>query len=64
MTTTSKPSVHTTPCVDTGFVSDEQLLAALDKLNPQIVELEFDAHGNVIVDKNAHPDIYDWVVHG
>ena len=43
---------------------NEQIIAAILKNSPQIVELEADANGNVIIDKELHPDIYNWVVKG
>lgn len=43
---------------------DEQIIAAALKNNPKRVELVADADGNIIVDKDQHPDIYDWVVQG
>jgi DNA-damage-inducible protein J len=32
--------------------------------NIPVVTLEFDAAGNIILNKEEHPDIYDWVVNG
>jgi len=43
---------------------EEQLTAAIAKKNIPRVKLEADENGNVIVDKDKHPDIYDWVVNG
>ena len=43
---------------------DEQLVAAMLKSNPKRVELTADADGNVLVDKELHPEIYDWAVNG
>ena len=43
---------------------DEQLIAALEKSNPKRVKLEADENGNLIIDKDQHPDIYDWAVNG
>jgi len=43
---------------------DKRLFNAILKSNPQFVELNADAEGNVIVDKEKHPDLYDWVVNG
>jgi hypothetical protein len=43
---------------------DEQLMEAVMKTKPRFVELKTDSEGNVVVDKNKHPDLYDWVVNG
>ena len=43
---------------------DEQIMEAIQKRNPKFVELKTDSDGNVIVDKNKHPNIYDWIVNG
>ena len=43
---------------------DEQLIAALKKSNPKRVKLEADENGSIIIDKEKHPDLYDWAVNG
>ena len=43
---------------------DEQLIAALEKSNPRRIRLEVDENGNVVIDKEKHPDLYDWAVNG
>lgn len=43
---------------------DEQIIAALLKSNPKRVELTADTDGNIIIDKDRNPDIYDWAVNG
>jgi len=43
---------------------DEQIVAAALKRNPKRVMLPTDENGSVIVDKEKHPDIYDWAVNG
>ena len=43
---------------------DEQIIAAALARNPKTVELTADAEGNIYVDKDLHPDIYDWAVNG
>jgi DNA-damage-inducible protein J len=43
---------------------DEQIVAAALRSNPKEVELLADAYGNVLVDKELHPEIYDWAAHG
>jgi len=39
---------------------EEQLTAAIAKRNIPRVKLEADENGFAIVDKNKHPEIYDW----
>ncbi len=41
---------------------DEKLITAILKSNPKKVELEVNEDGNVIIDKELHPDIYNWAV--
>ncbi|MCL2365778.1 MAG: type II toxin-antitoxin system RelB/DinJ family antitoxin [Oscillospiraceae bacterium] len=43
---------------------EEQLTAAIAKRNIPRVKLEADENGNAIVDKDTHPEIYDWAVNG
>ena len=43
---------------------DRRLIEALRKSNPRVVELGADENGNIIIDKNKNPDIYDWMVNG
>jgi addiction module RelB/DinJ family antitoxin len=43
---------------------DEQIIAAILKNNTKRIELEADAEGNVIIDKDLHPDIYNWALKG
>ena len=43
---------------------EEQLTAAIAKKNIPRVKLEADENGNVIVDKDKYPEIYDWAVNG
>jgi len=47
---------------------DRQLAAALERYNElhniPIIELDVDENGNIIVDKDLHPELYDWVVNG
>jgi hypothetical protein len=42
----------------------EQIREAALKRNPKRVTLQTDANGSVIIDKDEHPDIYDWAVNG
>jgi len=43
---------------------DRRLIEALRKSNPRVVELGADENGNIIIDQNKNPDIYDWMVNG
>ena len=43
---------------------DEQIVAAALKRSPKRVSLPTDENGNVIIDKERHPEIYDWAVNG
>jgi DNA-damage-inducible protein J len=43
---------------------DEQIKTAALKRNPKRVTLQTDENGSVIVDKEKHPDLYDWAVNG
>lgn len=43
---------------------DAQLIEAIRKRNTPAVRLESDENGNLIVDKEKCPDIYDWLVNG
>lgn len=43
---------------------DEQLAAAIEKSRPEAVRLEVNENGDILVDKDLHPDLYDWAVNG
>jgi len=43
---------------------DEQIVAEALKNNLKKVELKTDVNGNILVDKEKHPEIYDWAVNG
>jgi DNA-damage-inducible protein J len=43
---------------------DEQIVAATLRNEPKKVELMADADGNILVDKEKNPEIYDWAVNG
>ena len=47
-----------------GLSLDEQLTAAIKKKNIPEVVLDFDENGNIVIDKNKHPELYDWAVNG
>ena len=43
---------------------EEQLTAMIAKRNIKRVKLEADENGYAIIDKDKHPEIYDWAVNG
>jgi DNA-damage-inducible protein J len=43
---------------------EEQITAAIARKNIPRVKLEADENGYAIVDKDRHPEIYDWAVNG
>jgi len=43
---------------------DEQIVSAALKRNPKRVSLPTDENGNVLIDKEKYPDIYDWAANG
>jgi len=50
--------------IKSSLTVDEQIKAAALKRNPKRVMLQTDENGSVIVDKEKHPDIYDWALNG
>ena len=49
---------------DDAFSQQEWLKAALLRKGTPIETLEADEQGNIIIDKEKHPDLYDWAVNG
>jgi len=43
---------------------DEQIVAAAIKSDLKKIELITDTDGNILVDKERNPEIYDWAVNG
>ena len=43
---------------------DEHLLAKLAKQGTPVTVLEVDEKGGLVIDKDRHPHLYDWVVRG
>jgi len=43
---------------------DEQIVAAALKRNPKRVALPTNENGDVIIDKEKYPDIYEWAMNG
>ena len=43
---------------------DEQIIAAAIKNTKKKIELTADEKGNIIVDSELHPEVYDWAVNG
>jgi DNA-damage-inducible protein J len=49
---------------EAALTLDEQLIEAIRKKNIPEVRLESDESGNLYVDKEKHPEIYDWLING
>ncbi len=47
-----------------GITLEEQLISALEALPAKEYQLDVDANGSLIIDKDLHPDLYDWAVNG
>ncbi|MCL2363497.1 MAG: type II toxin-antitoxin system RelB/DinJ family antitoxin [Defluviitaleaceae bacterium] len=47
-----------------SLAPEEQLTAAIAKRNIPRIKLEADENGYATVNKDEHPEIYDWVVNG
>jgi len=43
---------------------EEQITAAIVRKNIPRVKLEADENGCAVIDKDKHPEIYDWAVNG
>ena len=43
---------------------DEQIVEAIWKSKPKKIDVKFDEQGNILIDKNLHPELYDWAVNG
>jgi len=43
---------------------DEQIVSAALKSDLKKIELKTDADGNILVDKEKNPEVYDWAVNG
>lgn len=43
---------------------DEQLVNLIVNKNIPNIRLDADENGNIIIDKELHPEIYDWAVNG
>ena len=50
------------PKVDSTL--DKQLINALEKFPAKEYTLDTDKNGSVIIDKELHPELYDWAVNG
>ena len=53
-----------TPVLERTKTLDIQLIEAIQKKKPNFVELVADEDGNVIIDKEKHPNLYDWMENG
>ena len=49
---------------EAALTLDEQLIEAIRKKNTPKVRLECDEGGNVVVDREKHPELHDWLVNG
>ena len=47
-----------------GLSLDEQVIAAIRAKDIPEVTLETDENGNVIIDKEKHPELHDWALNG
>ncbi|MCL1903051.1 MAG: type II toxin-antitoxin system RelB/DinJ family antitoxin [Oscillospiraceae bacterium] len=43
---------------------DEQLSETIKKSKPKKIDVTFDKNGNILIDKDLHPELYDWAVNG
>jgi DNA-damage-inducible protein J len=43
---------------------DEQLLAAIERKNIPVIKLKTDDEGNILIDEDSDPELYDWGVNG
>ena len=43
---------------------DDELLAKLAKQGTPVTVLEVDENGGLVIDKDRHPHLYDWVMNG
>ena len=53
-----------TGAADAALTLDQRLQAAIRKMDIPEITLECDENGNLIIDKDKHPDLYDWVLNG
>ena len=44
--------------------TDELIVNAIWESNPKKIDVGVDNDGNILVDKDKHPDLYDWAVNG
>ena len=47
-----------------GMSQDDSILSALLRKGTPRVVLDTDENGHAIINKDEHPDIYDWLVNG
>jgi hypothetical protein len=43
---------------------DEQITMAALNSNPKKIELTADTDGNILIDKEENPELYDWAANG
>ena len=47
--------------------SDErrlELITALENMSVKEYDVDSDENGNILIDKDLHPELYDWAVNG
>ncbi|MCL2099636.1 MAG: type II toxin-antitoxin system RelB/DinJ family antitoxin [Oscillospiraceae bacterium] len=49
---------------EASLTLDEQIIAVIKSKNIPLINLETNEKGQIIIDKNKHPDLYDWAVNG
>ena len=47
-----------------GPTLDERITEAIWKNNPERINVDIDENGNILIDKDKYPELYDWAVNG
>ena len=47
-----------------GLSLDKQIVQAIKAKNAPHYSLDCDENGNILIDKDKHPELYDWAVNG
>jgi len=64
MTTTLSKKTNKSATTTAPPALDEYLFAKLAKQGTPVTMLEVDENGGLVIDKDRHPHLYDWVVRG
>lgn len=48
----------------TNSTLDDQLIKALEKTPIKEYTLDVDENGTILIDKDKHPELYDWAING